>query len=192
MLQKQRKKIGYGLLAALALIACIYLLEKAKVIDVFSFDEKSSVVTDNDAKTTSTAPTAQDSFTDGDRRDIPNRTSDSEGYVKDDAGNIASLPPRSQWSTSQDSNLIVYSPANGSVLNNGDVLIGETSETEKVSFRLIDNISGVIARGEISVVDGKFSGTFIFSTTATIGRLDVFVTETDGKEISNIEIPVKF
>jgi hypothetical protein len=61
-----------------------------------------------------------------------------------------------------------------------------------VQYTLIDNNVGVISQGTIPVVNGNFSATIDFSPTATAGRLDVFTTDANGKEINEVQLQVNF
>lgn len=118
-------------------------------------------------------------------------TNKEEGVVSDTKGKVDTTPDQDEWITSADKKISVYSPITNSILSSGSILSGQ-STTNNISFRLIDNVSGVIAQGKISVVSGKFSGVFDFKTTATEGRLDVFFANDNGSESSTIEIPVRF
>ena len=141
-------------------------------------------------ETTSKEPSAQSDFNNGKEREIID-SNKNEGIVTDTQGNIPTIPNQSEWTSSTDGVISVYSPVINSILTNGSSLSGE-STTDNISFRLIDNISGVIAQGKITVVNKKFSGIFGFETKATEGRLDVFTADTNGVESSIIEIPVRF
>lgn len=187
---KTKTKRLLGLfLAALLLVALVAVLEKKQIINLRGPDKKTTSA-DEDAKTTSTAPSAQENFSGGGDRPVYS-TDKNEGTVQDNSGNISSVPPKSQWIKSADSSITVYGPAKNSLVKNGESLSGSTSYSQ-VSFRLIDDISGVIAQGTLSVVNGRFSANINFSTTGTNGRLDVFGVKEDGTELSNIEIPVRF
>ncbi|MEI7689431.1 MAG: hypothetical protein WCI79_00495 [Candidatus Saccharibacteria bacterium] len=147
---------------------------------------------DATAQTTSTVPSAQNDFTNGDSRTAVTQTTKQEGIVLDTQGNVISTVPQSEWSVSTDGIISAYSPTKNAILSSGSTISGE-STTSIVSFRLIDNVSGVISQGNISVNNGKFSGVFEFATTATEGRLDLFSSDTNsGRESSTVEIPVRF
>lgn len=141
-------------------------------------------------ETTSKEPSAQSNFTDGKKREIvqPNK---NEGIITDTNGDISSLPPKSEWSSSASGVITVYSPAKDSLLSSGQALMGE-STADRISFRIIDSISGVIAQGSIGVIKNKFSGTFSFETSANEGRLDIFTADEKGVESNVIEIPLRF
>lgn len=145
---------------------------------------------DTTSQTTSEAPTAQSGFTEGDDREAGS-TESNNAIVTDNNGDVGNTPDQNQWTTSPSGQITVYTPAQNATVKSGDKITG-ASKLSRVSFRLIDNINGEIAKGSISVVNGKFSGTFNFSTNANEGRLDVFGTNSDGTEFSNIEIPVRF
>lgn len=142
------------------------------------------------AKTTSTAPSAQEDFTDGDNRQ-PVESSRNEGTLNDNNGTINQTPAQSQWTKSNDGNITVYSPSASGLLKSGSQLTG-ASHLNNVSFRLIDDVSGVIAQGSLKVTNGTYSGTFNFDTIASTGRLDVFTTNPDGSEASNVEVTIRF
>jgi len=189
---KSNKKIiitSTVLVAVLAVCAFLELSGKTSlVLDRSSNKTKS----EEKAKTTSDAPTAQENFTGGDNREPTTQpSSGEEATVSDNRGNVGTPPPQTQWTTSPNGAIIVYSPARDTIITNGSTFTGKAN-SDTVSFRLIDNVSGVIAQGQISVVNGNFSGKFNFSTTASVGRLDIFNTKPDGVEMNNVEIPVRF
>jgi len=144
----------------------------------------------NNAETTSKQPSAQSTFTGAGKKEIV-QSNKNEGVVTDTGGNISTLPPSSGWSSSTSGVITVYSPAKNSLLSSGQTLSGK-STAERVSFRLMDSVSGVIAQGSIGVVNDKFSGTFSFVTSAKDGRLDLFTTDNSGVESNVVEIPVRF
>lgn len=184
----KNKKIILGITIAVVMVAvAIGSLELTNKTHFFGSDK----VIDEKTKTTSTAPTAQKDFTGGDDRHPSTNTSKGEGTVSDTQGNVTNIPPSNQWTSSPNGVITVYSPGNSALVTNGSSLSGKANSA-KVSFRLIDDVSGVIAQGELSVVNGSFSGTFNFSTTATNGRLDVFNTQPDGVEFNNTEVPIRF
>lgn len=177
------------LVASVALIAVLAILELTNTTNFIKLSSKADGETT--AKTTSDAPTAQEDFSDGDDRTPVKPNNSGTGTVADNQGGTSYIPDASQWTGSPNEELIVYTPTINSVLKNGDTLSGKAT-TDTVSFRLIDNVSGVIARGELSVVNGTFSGKFDFTTSATEGRLDVFNTGFGSTEYNNVEIPIKF
>ncbi len=183
-----KKKLLIIACAALLILFVLFVLEKRHVIDLYNKDKQTSE--DEDAKTTSTAPTAQEDFSEGGERPIARGDKD-EGLVADTGGSVQSIPPENQWSVSADKAITVYLPSKDSVLVSGSTLSG-SSTLPHVNFRLIDDVSGLIAQGTLSVVNGKFSGTFSFNTSGANGRLDIYNASVDGIESSNVEIPVRF
>lgn len=165
-------------------------LEATNKINILHRPNKNTSSKAEEAKTTSDAATAQEDFQGGDDRK-PNTTSHEEGTVKDTQGNVGAIPPSTQWSTSQSGLITIYTPAKNTVVATGLIVSGKAS-VPKVSFRLIDNVSGVISRGELSVINGAYSGVFNFTTTATAGRLDIFSTAADGVESNNITVSIRF
>jgi hypothetical protein len=165
----------------------VLILEKANIIDLYSKKQPNPQA---EAKTTSTAPTAQEDFTGGNERPV-NTTEKNEGTVQDTQGSLATSLDSSKWSSSKDGVITVYEPSKNGLVTGNSSLSGASS-LSKVSFRLIDDVSGVIAQGTLSVANGKFSGNFDFSTSGTNGRLDIFSATIDGVESSNIEIPIRF
>lgn len=145
-----------------------------------------------EAPTTSTVPTAQPDFSNGDEREPGNTfgEDDGQGLVRDTGGS-AGMTQNMEPIISESGEISVYQPGYNSVLKSGGVLTGE-SELDTVTFRIIDDVSGVIGQGNLKVSSSKFSGTFEFKTRAKTGRIDVFGIRPDGTEFSNIEIPVRF
>ena len=143
-------------------------------------------------KTTSTAPSAQGNFTNGSDRPIATTPENKGNAVfADTQGQIAVTPDKTLWSTSKTGEITVYLPSKDKLLINGDSLSGISTLTI-VYYRVIDDVSGMISQGQLAVVNGKFSGAISFSTTATKGRIDVYGATDSGKELGNIEVPVRF
>lgn len=165
----------------------VFLLEKFNIINLFATNNPS---VSSGAHTTSKAESAQEDFTGGNDRTV-NQTNKNEGVVKDTGGEVSNIPPQSQWLVSSDKLITLYTTYKDSILKKGDAISGASS-LPKIYFRLIDDVSGVIAQGTLTVIDGKFAGSFDFSTSGTNGRLDVFQASSDGVESSNIMVPVRF
>jgi hypothetical protein len=154
--------------------------------------EQEPQIIDTETQTTSEAPSAQSDFTDGDEREPGNTISENEGSaIVEDTGGRDSQNANSNPITSSSGQITVNQPSKNSTIKTGQVLSG-TSKLDSVSFRIIDSISGMISTGKLQVVNGKFSGTMKFDTNAGEGRIDVFGTKEDGREFSNINIPVRF
>lgn len=188
-MRKTKKQIIYILAAVFMVgIGTFLVLEKRHVINLFS--KKPSQDT---AKTTSTTKTAQENFNKGDPREAGNSLSESKGVggIVDNNGSLSTSTNTSNPIVSKSGQISVYSPTNNSIISNGTELSG-ASTLSVVSYRILDNVSGQIARGELNVVGGKFSGKISFATSSPDGRLDIFGTNPDGSEFSNIEIPIRF
>lgn len=182
-----KRNILLAVAGLLVVAGILFVLEKK---DVTNFIGAKNTAITEDAKTTSTAPTAQDDFTDGGSRDV-NQGDDNEGTVQDTSGTVPSVPPQDQWTVSADQKITAYTPSKNAIIKKGDSISG-ASTLPKINFRLIDDASGVIAQGTLTVEKGKFSGTFDFTTTGSNGRLDLFTANADGVESSVVEIPVRF
>jgi len=111
--------------------------------------------------------------------------------VDDTSGKDISNTAESKWTRSKDDNIIVYSPINNESVS-GTVQISGTSKLDIVSYRLLDNINGMITTGNLKVTGGKFSGRVVYNTRATEGRMDIFTSDDMGNENNNIEIDLKF
>lgn len=181
------KKAPIIIASVIGLILLLGLLEWAGVIDIIKSTPK--IIT-TDTETTSEQESAQTDFT-GQKDKDATRLDKEEGIVTDNKGAISDTPPANQWSVSESGLIKVYSPARNSLLGRGDILAGE-ARSETVSFRLIDDVSGVIANGTLAVTGGKFSGTFDFVSSGQSGRVDVFNADDKGLESNIVEIPVRF
>lgn len=179
------------LIALVVMLAVLFILEKQNVIDIFKANTPST--SDQDAQTTSEAPSAQSDFSDGGVREPAAPTSNSAGssVITDNNGNVSPSTVTSNPQTSRSGEISVYSPQPNTVLQKGQEVSGASS-LSSISYRIIDDISGVIATGTLQVVNGRFSGSIGFDTNATQGRIDIYATRADGVEFSNIEIPVRF
>lgn len=173
-------------------VAAVLLASVAWWFFIRNSNDDSTVVQDTDSETTSTAPTAQSDFTGGTEREPGNTLSENEGSggIRDNEGNLSDVDTSSSIS-SESGEITLYTPKGNSKVASGEKVAGE-SKLSVVSYRIIDNVSGVISTGQLKVVNGKFSGTLEFTTTATEGRLDLFGTKPDGAEYSIIEVPVRF
>jgi hypothetical protein len=92
---------------------------------------------------------------------------------------------------SKSGNITVFTPNPGSLISTGSSVSGLSNSSE-ISYRLIDDNKGVIARGSLEVVAGEFSGKFHFSSKGTEGRFDVFHVLDDLREVDIVNIPVRF
>ncbi len=142
------------------------------------------------AQTTSTSPTAQDDYTGGANRESNPSTDTNQGGATDNNGDSAATGTSG---ISSDSGVVtVVSPATNDTLATGTTLRGTATGVDKVQYRLIDDDSGVIAQGTLSVVNGTFSGTLHFKSHAATGRLDVYTYSAAYEEINQVQLPVRF
>lgn len=190
-INKKNKKIIITLLILALLGVTLVVSERLNITNFFGNNLDNL---DAASKTTSTEPSAQADFSEGsneNKGEAANSLKENKGsaVVSDQRG--AGATPTTNPITSQDGNITLFTPGHGAVLKSGASLSG-SSKLSLISYRIIDSASGVIASGELRVVEGKFSGTITFDTAASEGRLDIYATKTDGTEFSNIEVPIKF
>lgn len=117
-----------------------------------------------------------------------------QGGAIDNNGNAGSgtLPPKSKWNVSNDGNITLQLPSSGDTLASGDRIVG-LAKVDRIQFMLQDDSAGLLAQGELSVVNGKFAGELRFGSKGHTGRLDVYYPDpATGAEKSLLEIPVKF
>jgi hypothetical protein len=189
---KKKKIILVALLGGVVILGLLLGLEKTGITNFYSSEEAERAV-DEEAKTTSNVPTAQPEFSDGGEREPGNTVKENQGSatIVDSAGQLDSTIDMSNPTVSSTGEISLYTPRPTGTIKSGEILAG-ASTLNKVSYRLIDDVSGVIATGDIVVVNGKFSGTITYSTSAKDGRLDVYSTRPDGSEYSNIEVSIRF
>lgn len=187
---KSRKKLFFILLGVILLIVAVFACLELTGKTSFILDRGKKAIVDTASKTTSDTESAQANFSEGeDKTPTQSQPKPEIGVV--DNSNSAKLPTNATPITSKDGLITVYSPTNGALFTSGSSLSGKTTAS-KISYRLMDNVSGVTATGGLSVSNGLFYGKFNFSTNATEGRLDVFIIGIGGVEKSVIEIPVRF
>lgn len=187
--KKGKRKLLIVFILTLLLPVTIFVLDRANLVNIFPQKNTDSHEND-DTKTTSTAPSAQSDFSDGDNRKPNNTTNKNKGsaFIEETANTSTS---NNNPITSSTGEITVYSPNKDSIIKSGVILSG-TSTLPKVEYRIIDSVSGVITTGSLAVKDGRFSGKITISTSANEGRIDVFAVRSDLTEYSHIEIPVKF
>ncbi len=189
--QKLNKKTVLITLLIVALLFTVLLvLEKKSIINIYSKD--GPAITEAE-ETTSTAETAQSDFTGTDDR-MPGNTLDENkgsGGIVDDSGSVGGNIDMSNPIVSSTKEITLYSPKSNASVANG-IEVSGNSTLPKISYRIIDNISGVISMGELVVNGGRFAGKLSVETSASDGRIDFYATKQDGVEFSNIEVPVRF
>lgn len=117
----------------------------------------------------------------------------SQGGPTSENGQVPTNVPTnpSQWSVSASGVITVKLPSGNSTIQSGATLSG-TASVSQVQYRLTDDQVGVISEGPINVVGGNFTATINFTSHGNSGRLDVFSTDTTGKEYNEVQIPVNF
>lgn len=174
------------LIVVIVFILTIYFASKKGYL--FRFTENKN---EQQTTTTSDLPSAQPEFTSDDEREPGNSNSENKGSsdITDNYGQIT--VKNNDPLSSETGEIVVYSPIKNSVIKKGEEISG-TSSLEYVEYRVIDDISGLIANGRLKVVSGKFSGTIDFETSAINGRLDLYGVKADTSEFSNVEVPIRF
>jgi len=135
-----------------------------------------------------TATITQLHSTDDKNKNINTSSGINQGTSTDTHGstnNINSLPD--QWVQSQSGVITVKNPLINSSFKSGDSL-GGSANVNKVQYRLIDNMAGVISQGFINVYNNNFSANISFPYYSNSGRLDVFSTNSNGAEINEVQI----
>lgn len=179
----------------IVLVGGLFILEKTGTTDLIknpSFLKKTNANKNQDAQTTSTAPSAQSDYTSSDTtKDAGNTLNENRGQAGASDTSGQSSSNTSSPRTSSTGEITVYLPLDNATVKSGQEISG-TSTLPQVSYRVVDSISGVIGEGTLNVVNGKFSGSLSITSNATEGRIDVFGTKSDLTEFSNIKIPVRF
>ncbi|MEI7674498.1 MAG: hypothetical protein WCI60_02075 [bacterium] len=174
------------------IITILVIVAAAAGLYISKRNDKNTDFIDTTAKTTSSAASAQENYNSGSDR-TPSTTNPNNGTatVTDTNGNQTTTTDKSLWTVSKTGEITVYTPTKDQILSNGATLSGASS-LPVIYYRIIDNISGMITQGQLSVVNGKFSGTVNFATKATEGRLDIYGADDSGKEFSNVEVAIRF
>ena len=187
--KKSSRKYRYMLLLPLVVIIVVVILE---VTNTTHFFHKAATVSAPAAPITKLPTTT--SASSGNKNPATNSTV-SQGAATDKNGQTptsgVSTDP-SQWSTSSSRLITVKAPIRGSTFQSGDTVTGATSVASQVQYRLVDDQSGVIAQGSISVVNGNFTASLNFKASSSTGSLDIFSADQNGKETNEVQIPLNF
>ncbi len=188
----RKKKLIYASIILIIIVGSIVaLLSKSNFPGINKSVEQDS--SEEIAETTSEEPSAQSEFVSTDNREPGNTISEQRGsaIISDEAGSIDDSTDTSNPISSSSGEISVYTPSQQSIVRQGSSISG-TSTLNKINYRIIDNVSGVIALGELSVVNGRFAGKLDFTTNATEGRIDIYSVTDQGVEFSNVNITVRF
>lgn len=103
-----------------------------------------------------------------------------------------SLPPSSDWVSSSNGDITLQEPSSGTVFESGDAIVG-LAKVSTVQFILTDNAVGLIAQGNLNVINGKFSSTIQFTPHSNSGNLEVYYPNpSNGAEEDIVNIDVNF
>lgn len=159
------------IIVAIALIVCFLCLKP--------INQKDSTGT---LKTTSTGSSRQNNASSG----------SSQGGVVDSNG-IVSVPvpvPADNSGISSDSGLITLkSPIAKAKLTSGDEISG-LAAVDKIQYRLVDTVAGVVSQGGLNVVDGRFAGKVYFNQYSNSAVLVVYSFDALGREKNEIQVSV--
>jgi hypothetical protein len=185
--KKHSRKYIYLLLVLVVVVIIMAVLELMNTTHLL---HKSAVV--RPPSTPITKLPAPNNATNGNKSPSSTPTL-NKGAPTDENGQTPSGVPTdpSKWSTSASGVITVKLPASNTTLQPGGTLTGSAT-INQVQYRLTDNQVGVISEGPINVVGGNFTASINFTTHGSSGRLDVFSTEPNGREINEVQIPVNF
>lgn len=170
------------------IIVAAALLAIAVAILLFILFRQNKPVSDTSQTTNSNNSSTTDSTT-----HTQSASSGSQGGAIDTGGTTTVTDtPQNGWTAADSGNIVVHSPAANSVLSNGNTIYG-TALTDVVNYRLVDNDSGVVAQGQLSVVNGTFSGILRFRPLSTQGTITFFsFNQSTGAEENRVKINVRF
>ena len=115
----------------------------------------------------------------------------SQGSSTNNINSVQITTSPNQWASSSSGNIVLQDPIANQTISIGFYLVG-TANVPTVFYSLLDNQVGVISTNSINVINGKFSAAVNFKSVSQSGRLDVYSTDPNGKEINLVEIPVNF
>ncbi len=184
------------------IILAVIVLAVLQLTNTTHFFHKTAVVrapaapishlTGSNKQSTGSTATGSSTATNKTPSTTPALSSESD---KDENGQAVSGVPSnpSEWSTSSSGEVTVKLPTANETMQSGATVTGVASSgITQVQYRLTDNVVGVISEGTINVVNGTFTAEVNFQTSGTTGRLDVFTTDSTGKELNEVQIPVNF
>ena len=177
------KKRYMAALLVLLLLVSMTILELTNTTHLFHKQTATSgtISTSSPPKSTSTV-----------NKTSPTNTSTNKGTATDNNGvSPVITTDSSKWLVSSSGLLTVKSPLENDKIATGANLTGIAS-VDQIQYRLVDDQVGVISQGFINVVDGTFSANISFVAHSTTGRLDVFSSDTYGREINEVQVPITF
>lgn len=174
-------------IAVLAIVVVAYAAYNSSLWPFTVAKEQSEAGTDkNDSSSISTK--AEDHIKNGGSSG-QDASSASSGGVSDTGGK--NVTKQSGGVSSASGNITLYTPtANQKITNT--VAVSGASKLSKVYYRINDTVRGMIDSGQLSVNDGYFSGNLSVSTTAKTGTFEVYSFNSQGREVDNISIEVRY
>jgi len=133
-------------------------------------------------------------------------TQEAEDYVKDGGGSQDNSPSQGSGVTdtggsnvtkqstgisSSSGDITLYSPTTDQTVSNGVKVTGAANVSE-VFYRINDTTHGMIANGRLAVKNGLFSGTISVDTNASSGTFEVYSFNSQGQEINNISVDIRY
>ena len=133
-------------------------------------------------------------------------TQEAEDYVKDGGGSQDSSPSQGSGVTdtggsnvtkqsggisSSSGDITLYSPTTDQTISNG-VKVSGSANVSEVFYRINDTTHGMIANGRLAVKNGLFSGTINVNTDASTGTFEVYSFNSQGQEINNISVDIRY
>lgn len=184
--QSSRKKLFIGLLI-------IVLVAGGIVLYIHQHDKKSlNLAANKNNKGVVQGTTSKQSQQPTQHQVVTNNNTGQGGVVDQNGQTSGSLPPSSQWVSSTSGDITLQQPSPNTTVQSGDTLSG-LAKVSNVQFILSDNSVGLIAQGNLNVVNGKFSGTLQFTPHSSSGKLEVYYPNpANGAEEDIIEIDVNF
>jgi len=120
-----------------------------------------------------------------------NNSLDSGGVVDNNGTHNNTIPPNSEWTTSSSGNITLQAPSNNSHFASGSIISG-LAKINMIQYMLKDDSIGLISRGTLNVVNGKFSGAINFTSNSSSAKLVVYCPDpNNGAERDIINIDVK-
>ncbi len=192
MARKKSNRSKQWLIVAAVIVLAAVIVAGLELTDTTHFFHKSTPATQV-IVSAGKRPSNQNTVTkSGGQSDKATSTSNgvNKGTATDTNGQATSTDP-SKWVVSASGNITVKQPVANDSIKDGSVLSG-SAKVGQVQYRLIDDKLGVISQGQLSVKNGNFSGQMHFQPAASTGRLDVFSYDSNGTEINEVQIAVRF
>jgi len=130
---------------------------------------------------------------------------DVENYIKDSGGSQSDSSTQaggvvdtggknvtqSNGISSSSGDITLYSPVVNQKVS-GQVTVSGSAKVSEVFYRINDDVNGMIGSGRLTVHSGYFSGNLTVSTKASTGSFEVYSFNSQGQEINNISISIKY